>query len=338
MASKKTMESIKEKIRKCLALAAGAKTEGEAKAATLMAQKLLAKHHLTESDVAEHEVFGNEVGKMLVRCGKSYGPGNWKARLAAEIAENFRCEIWTEHYSKGDHDIVFLGHEEDRELAAQTFETLCAAAKNIHRRWAKDMREKAKREDAREKKLVDSINNHLCRLCASDEERKGIARKIRNTIACNYDVLWPGEIKTRHSCLHDDTRRSRREILEILAEANNMLAQKLREAGRQAELLAIPSAWFEEADFVPVNPADTGAKNSWYRGFADGIGKALADQRESDEELAICLRIPKDVRDEFEEIRLGFRRGRARSFRGNNAAHKAGVAAGKACGSRRAIA
>lgn len=82
-----------DKIRKILAMLEGAKTEGEAKAANLALQRLLAKSNLTAEQV---DALGSEDPSASIEEEPVYIGSNdvvWKRMLASAIAENLRCRV-----------------------------------------------------------------------------------------------------------------------------------------------------------------------------------------------------------------------------------------------------
>lgn len=81
-----------DKIRKVLAMLEGAKTPGEAQAASLALQRLMARSGLTAEQV---DALGAEnVQFPVTQDGVYIGTNDvaWKKMLAAVIGENFRCE------------------------------------------------------------------------------------------------------------------------------------------------------------------------------------------------------------------------------------------------------
>ena len=99
-----------EKIRKLLALAESS-NENEAQAAMLMAQKLMAKHHLELSEIqdapVDHDVLEQEGDK------KAHGSA-WKRRLASLIAHNFQCETYL--YGYKTYKTIFVGKKDNLEI------------------------------------------------------------------------------------------------------------------------------------------------------------------------------------------------------------------------------
>lgn len=108
-------KKIIEKIRKALALSVNNPSEGEGKTAALMAQKLMAKYHISMEQVNIKEA--EEISEKRVIAGNG---NKWKYTLAYIIAENFRCKIFT----IGSDTLCFYGYDTDAEIASMTFEAL----------------------------------------------------------------------------------------------------------------------------------------------------------------------------------------------------------------------
>lgn len=117
-------EEVIDKVRKCLALTRSP-NEAEAKAALLMAQRILAKYHidLREIDaVAAKEADEHCVKEWCtVKCMRP-----WVRELARVVARNFRCEVGFS--SKGAHQPCFVGWPLDVQVAIQTFEVAVKVA------------------------------------------------------------------------------------------------------------------------------------------------------------------------------------------------------------------
>ena len=107
-----TKEQAIEKIKKCLELANDKGNENEAKAALLMAQKLMAKYNVNvEASNGEEQIaYASET------CVHRYNAA-YRKPLAHVIAENFRCEM----YMTGQN-ITFFGRDFDAKVARDAFE------------------------------------------------------------------------------------------------------------------------------------------------------------------------------------------------------------------------
>ena len=138
------MEKIKEKIRNIIDLMEGAKTEGEAKAASLALQRLLAKYHLTMSDI-EVEGSDNEVQESEEIAVSE----KWKEHLAYCIAKNMRCLAFTRCYKsynssfnvKYTRKVVLVGLKEDLYAVEEFFNATVVVAKKLYRSFSKEFRE-----------------------------------------------------------------------------------------------------------------------------------------------------------------------------------------------------
>lgn len=120
-------ESILVKIKNALKKAdpnSGA-TEAEAQSSMLMAQKLMAKHGIDLSDVADvsTEKLKKEVQNTAgdLRAERRVW---WKGRLSIIIGRNFRCEPYFSKTGRGLNAVVqvrFIGIKEDAEIAVEVY-------------------------------------------------------------------------------------------------------------------------------------------------------------------------------------------------------------------------
>lgn len=116
-------ENIISKIQKLLNLAnnKGA-TEAEAVQAALQAQRLIAKHNVSDNELnaaaeaAKESVINLETERRYKRP--------WHRELAAVVAENFRCKHYMRGNSQRGYSMVFLGYESDAKAAELTFDML----------------------------------------------------------------------------------------------------------------------------------------------------------------------------------------------------------------------
>ena len=111
-------EKIISKIQKVLELSRNNPSKEEAQAAALMAQKLLAQYHISVVDIEEMEKQVETIEEVFVEVGRG---NKWKGTLAAIIAKNFRCKVYTRD---SNQTIVFYGYELDASVAANTFEEM----------------------------------------------------------------------------------------------------------------------------------------------------------------------------------------------------------------------
>ena len=131
-------EALKAKIRKVMALLEGAKTEGEAQAASLALQRLLAKSGLAVEDVIAEQNDGTNVVETECKTGDS--SSNWKVDLASVIAGNYRCKLYMKTCGK-TKSVVFVGLSEDADIAAGCFYATVKAAQRCFRAYCRRARE-----------------------------------------------------------------------------------------------------------------------------------------------------------------------------------------------------
>ena len=110
----KAKEDILRKIKDLLALGDNARnnSEEEAKAAMLMAQKLMAKY-----DISAEEVEGEDEEQYSHEMCEHKWDYAYRVPLANVLAKNFRCMV----YIRGKN-IVFMGHPSDAKICKATFE------------------------------------------------------------------------------------------------------------------------------------------------------------------------------------------------------------------------
>jgi hypothetical protein len=107
------MEIILRKIKKALALAHNNPNPDEAHTAMLLAQRLMAKHNLTISDLPEDGP-AKKVDKVKIwRTQVKW----WERKLAQIVDMNFRTNSF---YSRGTY-IGFIGLEADVKIAEEVF-------------------------------------------------------------------------------------------------------------------------------------------------------------------------------------------------------------------------
>lgn len=128
---------VMEKIKKLLALVRNNPSEGEAQAALLMAQKWMAKYHLTLKEVEEIEE-EKVVGESTVTGGGSSG---WQRALAKTLADNFRCEVLLNPHTKG---FIFIGNQEDLEICTMAFNYTVSVVDRGMKKLRRDYRKSGK--------------------------------------------------------------------------------------------------------------------------------------------------------------------------------------------------
>jgi len=108
---------IIEKIKKCLRLSQNNPSSEEAASAAMMAQRLMAKHHVEIAEIDDENVGDEAIVKEFVDIGTGM---HWKIRLSGVVAENFRCK----HYIVGRFRIAFFGQQTDARIAREVFQFL----------------------------------------------------------------------------------------------------------------------------------------------------------------------------------------------------------------------
>lgn len=116
-------ESIIKKIRGLLALANDNKSDEESQTAFLMAQKLMVKHDIALSEIAD------ESEKEEIKDGQATAYKKlfwWERTLARIIAKNFKVEYYYNHKRfSGERNrktaIIFFGYESDVRLAKEMY-------------------------------------------------------------------------------------------------------------------------------------------------------------------------------------------------------------------------
>ena len=126
------VDSIIKKVQKLLALADPSRnpSEEEALAASMQAQKLLAKYNL---DIAA--ITGKEKEEKIQQTVADVGTGKkWKYNLADVIARSYCCKA----YYVGSDQIVFYGYQSDTVIARRVFMYLFNVGNRLGERYVKD--------------------------------------------------------------------------------------------------------------------------------------------------------------------------------------------------------
>ncbi|MBQ9005795.1 MAG: hypothetical protein IJ092_05415, partial [Atopobiaceae bacterium] len=94
----------------------------EAAAAALQAQRLIARHEVTQDELSE-----GDLGDVVEVESRWVDNERWRGWLAYVVAQNFRCKAY---YKKGPHPRldVFVGHELDARAAELTYTHLSQVA------------------------------------------------------------------------------------------------------------------------------------------------------------------------------------------------------------------
>lgn len=124
--------SVIEKVRKLLAKADLEKnpSEAEAMAASMMAQRLLAKYNLEIEDVT-----GKPKEEEISQIIADVGTGNkWKYELAEVIARSYCCKV----YYVGHDRVIFYGFKSDALIARRVYMYLFNVGNKLARKYIKD--------------------------------------------------------------------------------------------------------------------------------------------------------------------------------------------------------
>lgn len=132
-------EGIIRKIRGLLAKADREHndSEGEAIAASLMAQKMLQKYHLDMIDVMGEQDKGREIKNLSVDIGKGKDK-KWKYELAETVAQNYCCKV----YIVNSDSFVFVGYEGDALIARQMMYYLFNVGNTLANKYVRETRAK----------------------------------------------------------------------------------------------------------------------------------------------------------------------------------------------------
>lgn len=119
-------DKIIEKVKGLLAIAKDKKRDEETKSALLMAQKLMAKYKLDESQV--NSKTKDEIIEKIVSSGKV---SKWEDEYLASICrDNFQIKVVLKRDMRlKKSDLVFAGYSEDVKLASEVFELAKKALK-----------------------------------------------------------------------------------------------------------------------------------------------------------------------------------------------------------------
>lgn len=129
------IESVIKRVQKLLALADTSRnpSEGEALAASMQAQRLLAKYNL---DIAT--VTGKPKEEEISQIIADVGTGNkWKYNLADVIARSYCCKT----FFLGHDRIVFYGFQSDALIARRVYMYLFNVGNKLGKKYVKDYRE-----------------------------------------------------------------------------------------------------------------------------------------------------------------------------------------------------
>lgn len=134
-ADQSKIEEVIRKVQKLLALGDKSRnpSEAEAIAASMQAQKLLAKYNIEIADVT-----GEEKKEEIEQVIADVGTGNkWKYSLAEAIADSYCCKC----YYHGSESVVFYGYQSDVLIARRVFMYLFKVGNSLATKYVKTSRE-----------------------------------------------------------------------------------------------------------------------------------------------------------------------------------------------------
>jgi len=126
---------LEAKILKIAAMMNGANNGGEAIAAAAALQRLCAEHNLSQTEVAD-VIGSHSKGRVEEEIADTVADiEGWRKRLAAVIAENFRCKSYISklpsHAFQQLHSIIFVGFRDDLTLAITCYKITVRAMQCI---------------------------------------------------------------------------------------------------------------------------------------------------------------------------------------------------------------
>lgn len=152
-ADQSKIEEVIRKVQKLLALADQSRnpSEAEAIAASMQAQKLLAKYNLEIADIT-----GEEKKEEIEQVIADVGTGNkWKYTLANAIADSYCCKC----YYHGAEMIVFYGYQSDVLIARRVFMYLFKVGNSLATKYVKARRDNG---EYRTQGLYNSFCSGFC--------------------------------------------------------------------------------------------------------------------------------------------------------------------------------
>lgn len=131
-------ETMKDKIKKLLALSADNPSEHESYSALQKAQALMAQYKIEEGELSEEE-------RECVTCKTSFSYGSnssdgYLSELANIIADNFCCVTYISRtYGTKKYRIVFMGYDEDVDICVEAMDTANSAIIRGYNKVYKDL-------------------------------------------------------------------------------------------------------------------------------------------------------------------------------------------------------
>ncbi|MGY3219147.1 DUF2786 domain-containing protein [Bacillus sp. TE9122W] len=134
-------ESIIKKIKGLLAIADDSKNDEESQSAFLLAQKLMIKHDIQQSDVETSRDEKQEIIKVQAVAYKKLFW--WERQLARIIAKNFRVKFYYHNRilngeKRRKTSIIFFGFENDVNLAKEMYVLAYDAISKYSARYVKN--------------------------------------------------------------------------------------------------------------------------------------------------------------------------------------------------------
>lgn len=132
-------DRIIRRIKGLLELAEGEANVNESHSAFLQAQKMMVKYGVEPNELTEDK----DVLEVLESSGTDYKRLYWYEReLASIVAKNFRCKNWIrsrniEGRTQIQRKIMFMGADQDVELATEMYKLVISAVEFYTQRYVK---------------------------------------------------------------------------------------------------------------------------------------------------------------------------------------------------------
>ena len=174
-------ENVLSRIKKCLALAAGNASEGEAANALRQARKLMEKYGVTNRDIELSEIVERvyEVKTNLF----SY----WQQELANVVCRIFGVQFLTRHRTSSKRGyIVFVGAESGAELAEYLFTVLQRQLRHDRSEYRKRLNESPSIQELRS----------FCRFRGISWAKTKAARGLTTQVEA-FSTAWVAKVEER---------------------------------------------------------------------------------------------------------------------------------------------
>lgn len=121
---KKKREGLLERIKKLFAMGNDTRgNENESQTALLKAQKLMAEHGISQTEINDENSIDNTVQDVSITGYKSIEW--WHGRLGVIISENFKCFCYVDNRRQGYRNLLksinFVGLSDDIKIAREVF-------------------------------------------------------------------------------------------------------------------------------------------------------------------------------------------------------------------------